>query len=124
VVLYGGFSNQLCHRPQYLIHDRDQKYGPLFSNLLEHTGIRPLLIPARTPQANDNQARPHQGVEQQVPAWMEQGSPLPAAGPIIATPVLQINVNMDSGGSGQLIPLDSDLAEIGVFFPGNQVFCR
>jgi putative transposase len=34
-----------------------------------------------------NQARPHQGIEQQIPDWYEQGYPL-VAGPIIATPVL------------------------------------
>jgi putative transposase len=35
-----------------------------------------------------NQARPHQGIEQQIPDWVEQEYPLTAAGPIIATPVL------------------------------------
>jgi len=34
-----------------------------------------------------NQARPHQGIEQQIPDWYEQDYPL-ATGPIIATPVL------------------------------------
>jgi transposase InsO family protein len=34
-----------------------------------------------------NQARPHQGIEQQIPDWFEQDYPL-ATGPIIATPVL------------------------------------
>jgi transposase InsO family protein len=110
-------------RPKYLIHDRDKKYGPLFFNLIEHTGIQPLLIPVRTPQTNGicerfigslkwecldymlilhcrqahrlvgeyveyyNQARPHQGIEQQIPDWYEQDYPL-ATGSIIATPVL------------------------------------
>lgn len=34
-----------------------------------------------------NQARPHQGIEQQIPDLYEQDYPL-TAGPIIATPVL------------------------------------
>jgi hypothetical protein len=34
-----------------------------------------------------NQSRPHQGIEQQIPDWYEQGYPL-VSGPIIATPVL------------------------------------
>jgi len=34
-----------------------------------------------------NQARPHQGIEQQIPDWYEQGYPC-VTGPIIATPVL------------------------------------
>jgi putative transposase len=110
-------------RPKYLIHDRDKKYGPLFSSLLKHTGVVPLLTPPQTPQANGicerfigslkwecldymlilhcrqlhrlvqeyvayyNQARPHQGIEQQIPDWHEQDYPL-ATGSIIATPVL------------------------------------
>jgi putative transposase len=111
-------------RPKYLIHDRDKKYGPLFANLLAHTGAEPLLIPVQTPQANGicerfigslkwecldymlilhdrqlqrllreyveyyNQARPHQGIEQQIPGWHEQGYPFATTGPVIATPVL------------------------------------
>ena len=35
-----------------------------------------------------NQARPHQGIEQQIPDWHEQGYPLVTTGAIIATPVL------------------------------------
>jgi hypothetical protein len=35
-----------------------------------------------------NQARPHQGIEQQIPDWYEQDYPLATTGPIIATPVL------------------------------------
>jgi putative transposase len=34
-----------------------------------------------------NQARPHQGIEQQLPDWYEQNYPL-TTGPIIATPML------------------------------------
>ena len=34
-----------------------------------------------------NQARPHQGIEQQIPDWYGQEYPL-ATGPIIPTPVL------------------------------------
>jgi putative transposase len=111
-------------RPKYLIHDRDKKFGPLFSSLLEHTGIDPVLTPIRTPQANGicerfigslkwecldymlilqdhqlhrlvreyveyyNQARPHQGIEQQIPDWHGQAYPFATTGPIIATPVL------------------------------------
>jgi putative transposase len=34
-----------------------------------------------------NQARPHQGIKQQIPDWYDQEYPL-ATGPIIAAPVL------------------------------------
>jgi hypothetical protein len=35
-----------------------------------------------------NQARPHQGIEQQIPDWHERGYPFATTGPVIATPVL------------------------------------
>ena len=38
--------------PKYLIHDRDKKFGPLFSRLIEHTGIKPIKTPKRAPRAN------------------------------------------------------------------------
>jgi putative transposase len=96
----------------------------LFSSLLEHTGIDPVLTPIRTPQANGicerfigslkwecldymlilqdhqlnrlvreyveyyNQARPHQGIEQQIPDWHEQAYPFATTGPVIATSAL------------------------------------
>jgi putative transposase len=38
--------------PRYLIRDRDTKYGPLFSNVAESTGITVLRTPVRAPKAN------------------------------------------------------------------------
>jgi putative transposase len=38
--------------PKYLIHDRDNKHGPLFSALAESSGIKLLRTPVRTPRAN------------------------------------------------------------------------
>jgi hypothetical protein len=35
-----------------------------------------------------NQARPHQGIEQQIPDWHGQAYPFATTGPVIATPVL------------------------------------
>jgi hypothetical protein len=35
-----------------------------------------------------NQARPHQGIDQQIPDWYQQGYLRATTGPIIATPVL------------------------------------
>jgi transposase InsO family protein len=109
-------------RPNYLIRDRDNKYGSRFSALLKATGINNIKTPKRSPHANAvcerfigslkrecldymlilhcpqahclvreyvdyyNQARPHQGIEQQIPDGREQDSLV--TGPIIATPVL------------------------------------
>ena len=39
-------------RPKYLIRDRDNKYGPLFSGLAESSGIKELKTPVRAPRAN------------------------------------------------------------------------
>ena len=36
----------------YLIHDRDPKYCWTFSNLLKASGIKPLKLPARSPNLN------------------------------------------------------------------------
>ena len=36
----------------YLIHDRDPKYSKSFSNLLKASGIKPLKLPARSPNLN------------------------------------------------------------------------
>jgi transposase InsO family protein len=38
--------------PKYLIRDRDDKYGPLFSNVAKSTGIKVLKTPVRAPKAN------------------------------------------------------------------------
>jgi putative transposase len=38
--------------PKYLIRDRDDKYGPLFSNVAQSTGIKVLKTPVRAPKAN------------------------------------------------------------------------
>ncbi|MFQ5409559.1 MAG: integrase core domain-containing protein [Anaerolineales bacterium] len=38
--------------PDYLIHDRDNKYGSQFSNLATHTGINELVTPYQAPKAN------------------------------------------------------------------------
>jgi transposase InsO family protein len=38
--------------PKYLIHDRDNKFGSLFSALAAHSGIEIIKTPYRTPQAN------------------------------------------------------------------------
>ena len=109
--------------PEYLIRDRDSKYGSLFSNVAKSTGIKVLKTPVRAPKANAicerfigslrrecldymltlhsrqlhhivreyvdyyNQSRPHQGIEQRVPAQYLRTYP-PVSGPIIATPVL------------------------------------
>ena len=109
--------------PKYLIRDRDTKYGPLFSNVAQGTGIKVLQTPVRAPKANAicerfigslkrecldhmlilhanqlhhivrsyvkyyNHSRPHQGIEQRVPAQFPRTNP-PSSGPIIARPVL------------------------------------
>jgi putative transposase len=38
--------------PKYLIRDRDDKYGPLFSDVARSTGINVLKTPVRAPKAN------------------------------------------------------------------------
>jgi hypothetical protein len=38
--------------PKYLIHDRDNKFGPQFSALSTRSGIEVIQTPFRTPQAN------------------------------------------------------------------------
>ena len=38
--------------PKYLIHDRDGKFGPLFTKVADSSGIEEVETPARTPQAN------------------------------------------------------------------------
>jgi putative transposase len=38
--------------PRYLIRDRDNKYGPLFSNVARSTGFKVLKTPVRAPKAN------------------------------------------------------------------------
>ena len=110
--------------PKYLIRDRDTKYGPLFSNVGQSTGIKVLKTPVRAPQANAicerfigslkrecldhmltlhshqlhhivrgyvefyNHSRPHQGIEQRVPAQFPRTYPPSSSGQVIATPVL------------------------------------
>jgi transposase InsO family protein len=39
-------------RPKYLIRDRDDKFGPLFSKVAERTGLTVLKTPVRAPKAN------------------------------------------------------------------------
>ena len=36
--------------PEYLIRDRDSKYGSLFSNVAKSTGIKVLKTPVRVPE--------------------------------------------------------------------------
>jgi transposase InsO family protein len=96
---------------EYLIRDRDSKYGPLFSSVAKSTGIKVLKTPVRAPKANAicerfigslrrecldymltlhsrqlhhivqeyvdyyNQSRPHQGIEQRVPAQYARSYP-------------------------------------------------
>jgi putative transposase len=38
--------------PKYLLHDRDKKYGPIFSSTVARSGIKELKTPYRVPQAN------------------------------------------------------------------------
>jgi putative transposase len=38
--------------PKYLIHDRDGKFGPLFTAVAHGSGTKEVETPARTPQAN------------------------------------------------------------------------
>jgi transposase InsO family protein len=38
--------------PKYLIRDRDTKYGPLFSNVTQSTGIKVLKTPVQAPKVN------------------------------------------------------------------------
>jgi transposase InsO family protein len=109
--------------PKYLIRDRDDKYGQLFSKVAQSTDITVLKTPVRAPKANAicerflgslkrecldhmlilhshqlhpivrayveyyNHSRPHQGIEQRVPAQFLR-THRPSSGPIIATPVL------------------------------------
>jgi transposase InsO family protein len=111
-------------KPKYLIRDRDNKYGPLFSKLAESSGIRELKTPIRAPRANAvcerfigslrrecldyrlilhsaqlrrvvgeyvdyyNRSRPHQGIEQRIPAHYHQPNQPSASGKIIAWPIL------------------------------------
>jgi transposase InsO family protein len=37
---------------QYLIHDRDGKYGPAFQQMLDDAGVTPVPLPARSPNLN------------------------------------------------------------------------
>jgi transposase InsO family protein len=110
------------HRPKYLIHDRDKKYGAHFTSVA--AGIQQLRTPHRAPRANAvcerwigslrrgcldhtlifhrnhlyrvlkvyvvdyyNRSRPHQGIEQRIPAGYRKRDPAQSGG-IIATPVL------------------------------------
>jgi putative transposase len=111
-------------KPMYLIRDRDDKYGPLFSRLAESSGIKELKTPVRAPRANAicerfigslrrecldytlvlhasqlcrvvgeygdyyNCSRPHQGIEQRIPAQYQQLVQPSASGKIIARPIL------------------------------------
>jgi hypothetical protein len=34
---------------QYLIHDRDSKYGPAFQRILDDAGVTPVPLPTRSP---------------------------------------------------------------------------
>jgi hypothetical protein len=38
---------------QYLIHDRDQKFGPAYNQLLDDAGVKRLPLPARSPNLKD-----------------------------------------------------------------------
>ncbi len=45
-------ATPLGHRPRYLIHDRDSKYGPAFSRVAAATGITVLRTAYRAPRQN------------------------------------------------------------------------
>ena len=45
-------SNAMGRGPKYLIHDRDGKFGPLFTAVADGSGTKEVETPARTPQAN------------------------------------------------------------------------
>ena len=45
-------SNTLGKGPKYLIHDRDGKFGALFTAVADGSGIEEVKTPPRTPQAN------------------------------------------------------------------------
>jgi putative transposase len=39
-------------RGQYLIHDRDTKFRPLFQNLIDEAGVKRVVLPPRSPNLN------------------------------------------------------------------------
>jgi len=41
----------------YLIHDRDSKFCPAFQRTLEETGVKRVVLPARSPNLNAHAAR-------------------------------------------------------------------
>lgn len=45
-------GNRLEKKPKYLIRDRDNKYGPLFSRLAASSNIKELKTPIKAPRAN------------------------------------------------------------------------
>ena len=44
-------------RGQYLIHDRDGKFCPAFRNIIESGGVKPIKLPARSPNLNPHAER-------------------------------------------------------------------
>ena len=45
------------HPGDYLIHDRDGKYCPVFLRTLEDVGVKPLALPPRSPNLNAHAER-------------------------------------------------------------------
>jgi putative transposase len=111
--------------PNYLIRDRDNKFGPRFARVAATSGIKMLTTPYHAPRANAicerflgsvrrecldhlfilqekqldrvlqasiqyfNQARPHQGIKQQIPEqYSEPVQPDHDGGKILSFPVL------------------------------------
>jgi putative transposase len=110
--------------PKFLIHDNDNKFGPLFARVASTSSIMVLKTPFRAPRANAycerflgsvrrecldhllilhgqqlsrilhaygvyfNQARPHQGLQQQIPDPSAARFADARDGSIIAVPIL------------------------------------
>ena len=120
--------------PNYLIGDRDHKFGPHFARVAATSGIKMLTTPSHAPRANAicerfllsvrrecldhlfilqekqldrvlhayvqyfNQARPHQGIKQQIPEqYGEPVQPDHDGGKILSFPVLVHNHATFSG---------------------------
>ncbi len=51
---------------RYLLHDRDGKYCPAFRKILKDSGVKPLALPARSPNLNAFAERWIRGAKEEV----------------------------------------------------------
>ena len=51
---------------RYLLHDRDGKYCPAFLEMLKSSGVKPLALPARSPNLNAFAGRWIRGAKEEV----------------------------------------------------------